>query len=311
MIMYNCFGQNNCENGAYCLQNSANCPQTSICVCPKCFYGTRCKYSSNLFEISLDSILGYYIQLHRSISHQASIVQISVALTTVMIIVGITDSVLPIITFKTKELRKTSCGLYLLSSSIVTLLLMIIFALKFWILIIAQMKNITNELFLYIQCLSIDFLLRIGLNMNQCLNACAAIERAIITIKRANFNQQKNARMAKYIIFILLLIIIVTTIHDPIHRRLLNENDNDLEETRIWRIVIYSINLQKFNLFILMFYFFVPFLINIISALIIIIMTTRKRTIIQKRQHYKNLLSEQCLQHKHLIIAPFPLVLYD
>ncbi|CAF2971885.1 unnamed protein product [Rotaria sp. Silwood2] len=38
-------------------------------------------------------------------------------------------------------------------------------------------------------------------------------------------------------------------------------------------------------------------------------MTTRQRTIIQRRQNYKNVLCEQCLQHKHLIIAPFPLVL--
>ncbi|CAF4521713.1 unnamed protein product [Rotaria sp. Silwood2] len=58
-----------------------------------------------------------------------------------------------------------------------------------------------------------------------------------------------------------------------------------------------------------MIYFFVPFFINIISALIIIIITTLQRTIIQQQKNYKNLLREQCLQHKQLIIAPFPLII--
>ncbi|CAF1469445.1 unnamed protein product, partial [Rotaria sordida] len=74
---HNCFGQSNCENGAHCLQDKTTCPQTSICVCPKCFYGARCQFTSNLFDLSLDAILGYYIQPHINIKHQPSIVQLS------------------------------------------------------------------------------------------------------------------------------------------------------------------------------------------------------------------------------------------
>ncbi|CAF4271808.1 unnamed protein product [Rotaria sordida] len=74
-IEHNCFGQSNCENGAHCLQDKATCPQSSICVCPKCFYGARCQFTSNLFDLSLDAILGYYIQPHINIEHQPSIVQ--------------------------------------------------------------------------------------------------------------------------------------------------------------------------------------------------------------------------------------------
>ncbi|CAF4187063.1 unnamed protein product [Rotaria sordida] len=74
-IEHNCFGQSNCENDAHCLQDKATCPQTSICVCPKCFYGARCQFTSNLFDLSLDAILGYYIQPRINIKHQPSIVQ--------------------------------------------------------------------------------------------------------------------------------------------------------------------------------------------------------------------------------------------
>ncbi|CAF4148343.1 unnamed protein product [Rotaria sordida] len=274
-IEHNCFGQSNCENDAHCLQDKATCPQTSICVCPKCFYGARCQFTSNLFDLSLDAILGYYIQPRINIKHQPSIVQVSVALTIIITIAGITDSVLSIITFRNKESRKTDCGLCLLTSSIITLLLMIIFALKFWILIIAQITYMTNQSFLKFQCISIDFFLRIGLSMDQWLNACVGIERTIATIKGARFDKNKSKQIAKYIILILLFMTTSTTIHDPIHRRLLNENDDDVDEKRIWCIVSYSSNLRAFNSFILIFHFLAPFFINIISAIIIIVMITR------------------------------------
>ncbi|CAF1509173.1 unnamed protein product, partial [Rotaria sordida] len=220
-IEHNCFGQSNCENDAHCLQDKATCPQTSICVCPKCFYGARCQFTSNLFDLSLDAILGYYIQPRINIKHQPSIVQVSVALTIIIIIAGITDSVLSIITFGNKESRKTGCGLYLLTSSIITLLIMVIFALKFWILIIAQITYMTNQSFLKFQCISIDFFLRIGLSMDQWLNACVGIERTITIIKGTRFDKNKSKQIAKYIILILLVMTTSTTIHDPIHRRLL------------------------------------------------------------------------------------------
>ncbi|CAF1560849.1 unnamed protein product, partial [Rotaria sordida] len=256
-IEHNCFGQSNCENDAHCLQDKATCPQTSICVCSKCFYGARCQFTSNLFDLSPDAILGYYIQPHINIKHQPSIVQVSVALTIIIIIAGITDSVLSIITFRNKESH---------------------------------------------------FLLRIGLSMDQWLNVCVAIERTITTIKGTRFDKNKSKQIAKYIILILLFMTTSTTIHDPINRCLLNEND-DVDEKRIWCIVSYSSNLRAFNSFILIFHFLAPFFINIISAIIIIVMITRQRTTVQKHPPYKKLLREQFQQHINLIIAPFVLVI--
>ena len=46
-------------------------------------------------------------------------------------------------------------------------LYILLFQLKFLILILVQMKTITNHLFLLVQCHSLDYLLRFGLNMDQ------------------------------------------------------------------------------------------------------------------------------------------------
>ncbi|CAF1680232.1 unnamed protein product, partial [Rotaria sp. Silwood1] len=52
-----CLGRSGCENGAQCFQDSSTCAQTSICVCPACFYGVRCQFSTSGFGLSLDTIL--------------------------------------------------------------------------------------------------------------------------------------------------------------------------------------------------------------------------------------------------------------
>ncbi|CAF4306529.1 unnamed protein product [Rotaria sp. Silwood2] len=97
-----------------------------------------------------------------------------------MTLAGLLNDILSVIKFNSEVLRQTACYIYLLSSSINTSIMIIVFALKFLILIIAQMTYIKNRLFLYVQCRSLDFLLRIGLNMDQWLSVCVAIERTII-----------------------------------------------------------------------------------------------------------------------------------
>jgi len=91
------------------------------------------------------------------------------------------------ITFKNKTICEVGCGLYLLDSLITTVLTTILFRLKFWILILAQMGIIMNRLFLLFHCHSVDFLLRICLDMNQWLNAYVTIERATAAIKGPKF----------------------------------------------------------------------------------------------------------------------------
>jgi hypothetical protein len=143
--------------------------------------------------------------------------------------------------------------------------------------------------------------------MDQWLTTCVAIERAYIIIKGVNFNTKKIRLIAKWIIVGLLLIIVGTNIHDPIYRRLIEE-END-EEKRIWCIVEYPSAIHIVNLVITIFHIIIPFIINLISAIIIIIMNTRQRAILEKEQKYKNILNEQIRQHKNLVIGPIVLII--
>ncbi|CAF1313354.1 unnamed protein product [Adineta ricciae] len=314
-IHHTCNGFSECENNGRCIQDKSTCPQLSVCVCPKCFFGTRCQFNSHLFGLSLDAILGYHIQPNTNVFDQPRIVIFSLIIAIIIDIVGIVNGILSVVTFKNKESDKVGCDLYLIGSSVATLCVIIIFILKFNILLISQFQLITNELVLKIQCYSLDFLLNVSINMHQYLNACVAYDRSYTVMKGVSFDKRKSRRMVKYVIIFLLIGTMTTLGHDPIHRRLLFENydsDDENEEKRIWCTVTYSSQLQKYNSAINIIHYSVPFLINLTSVVIIIIQTTRQRFKAQNQQQkltYQKVLQQQYHQHRNLLVAPAILVL--
>ena len=226
-MTFNCFGQSVCQNDAHCFQDSPICPRRSMCVCPACYYGTRCQFTTSFFSLSLDAILGYHIEPSVGLIKQPLMVQISVVLTIIFIFIGLLNGTLALITFKSKSTRSVGCGYYLLCASITTLVITAMFGLKFFILLLAQMQVIGNRSFLSFQCHSVDFILLCALNMEQWLNAFVAVERTITIVKGARFDKKKSKRMAKLVMCILLLNIIVTGLDDPIHRRLIDKESED------------------------------------------------------------------------------------
>ncbi len=221
-----------------------------------------------------------------NISYQPAAVLISLILTLIITLLGFTNGILSLITFQNKTTRESGCDLYLLSSSIITLLAIMVFFLKFLILLLSQMGSINNRSFLTIQCHSIDFLLRFSLIMDQWLTAFVAVERAFVVAKGIQFDKKKSKLTAKWIIVGLVLITMITNIHDPIYRSLFIEDNNDDDERRLWCIVQYSSAIRIINLIINILHFIVPFIVNLISALVIIIMSTRQQAAIKKKQKY-------------------------
>jgi len=169
------------------------------------------------------------------------------------------------------------------------------------------MLLITNETFLIVNCKTIDFLLRFLPITVEWLSACVAIERVLNIILGINFNQRKSQIWAKLTVFIVILINIVSALHDSLNRYLLE----DTEEQRIWCIVSYTHSswLNIYNKSLNIIHFLVPFSINFTSAFVIIVISARKRSIIRKNQTYHEHLKEQFRHHKHLLISSIILVI--
>ncbi|CAF4375285.1 unnamed protein product, partial [Adineta steineri] len=207
---------------------------------------------------------GYRIHQHVNITHQPIIVKFAIIFATIIVFTGIINNVFSYLTFIKGETRNVGCGIYLFVTSIISLIIIMIFIIKLTILFLSQMHLLNNRLFIHVQCVITDFFLRSLLSISDWLSACVAIERAVTILKGANFNKNQSKRIAKQVILFVCILTFLTYIHDPIHRHLID----DEEEQRTWCVIKYPPSLQIYDWILNVFHFSIPPLINCISALI-------------------------------------------
>jgi hypothetical protein len=301
---YACRRHDYCMNDAQCFQDQPICPLVLICLCSNCYYGDRCQFYAEGFSLSLDAILNFEIKRYIPFINQSLMVKMSAMLTMLMFILGLVNGCLSIITFSNKKLREVGCGIYLLALSIISLLIMIVFVLNFWLLFIAQSNLVSNRLFLLCRCITVEPLLKVLFSMNNWLNACVAAERSFTIYRGVNFDKEASKRIAKKTFFLLLIFSIGSNIHESVHRRLLD----DVEEQRTWCQVRYPPAVQIFNSVMLIIHFIVPFSINLFSAIFIIRSGAQQQSIIKKKFTSYQLLRIQLRLHKHLLISPMVLM---
>ncbi|CAF3621690.1 unnamed protein product [Adineta steineri] len=300
-----CSSTHYCKNQAQCFQDHPNCPSSIICVCNECFFGSQCQFYTKGFGLTLDEILGYEIKPNTLLSNQSFSVKLSALITMVMFVIGIINGIFSIFTFKNKISQEVGCGMYLLTSSITSLLIVILFTLKFWFLILSSHDFFAQRLILYFNCMLIEPLLKILLCIDNWLNGCVAAERATAVYKGIYFSKKKSKYIAKWVILILVLINFILFIPQLSYLHLFD----DQKEERTWCVVLYSSSLYIYNTFIMFFHFFTPFLINLFSAIFIIITTARQRATTQIKFVYLKQFKNKLKQHKHLLISPIILII--
>ncbi|CAF4488912.1 unnamed protein product [Rotaria sp. Silwood2] len=187
---YNCSGKNLCYNDSQCFLNNETCPTAFICVCNDWYYGRQYQFSTKDFIFSLDQILGYHIKPSISVHQQPFIVKLSI-ITTIMLILELIIGSLSIATFKVKTSREVGCGYYLLVSSISSMCMIIVLTIKFWQLVLSQMSIITNGSIMFIDCISIEIILKSCLVSSEWLNDCVAMERMFNVIKAVKADRSR------------------------------------------------------------------------------------------------------------------------
>ncbi|CAF1479735.1 unnamed protein product [Adineta ricciae] len=306
-ISYDCQGKNICENNAFCLQDNPTCPTRSICICQQCYYGTKCQFSTRGFVSSLDYILGYHIVPHRSIHQQSFIIKMTIVITSLMLCLGLINGLLSIMAYEIQEIKSIGCGLYLLISSWNSICLIIMLVIKCWHLFLSQISVLNNRSYLKFSCVSLDFILNILIATNDWFGGCISIEQVFVTYKGANFNQSQSKKLAKRIIFGIYVLTVLTNIHDPFYRQLID--DVDIDERRTWCIVQYSPTVDTYNTIVTFFHFLIPFAMNFFSTTYIIVLMAHSRATTQPRTTLRTNLREQFRHHKHNLIASCALLL--
>ncbi|CAF4137252.1 unnamed protein product [Adineta steineri] len=278
-----------------------------IIIPDKCVIGGSCNSQTKGIGITLDDILRYQINQNMILKNQPLLVKISVVLTIIMFLLGLINSIFSVLTFQSANLRKVGCGIYLLASSITSLLTISMFTINFWFILLTQINSSVHRG----GCKSIEPLLKLFLYFDTWLNACVAIERAIHVYQGVHFNKEMSKRLARWIIFILPCCISATIIHEPLHRSVFEYkvkedkwDDAKIIEIHRWCVVNYSRVVQDYNTVILFIHLIGPFVANLFSALFIIFGTARQRSLAQTSQSYITHIREQFREHKRLLISP-------
>ena len=249
----------------------------------------------------------------------------------VMFVIGFINGICSFITFRNKELRKVGCVLYLLASSITSLLTITMFTVKFWFVVFIQLHSIISSSILQTDCAFIGPVLKLCLYLDGWLNACVAIERTVNVSKGITFDKKMSKRAARWIIPILFLIIMGTIIHEPISHELFeyptqkykpinnnlamnksmrNEIYSEYEiEHNVLCVIRYSRSVQTYNTITLFVHLVVPFLLNLCSALFIIFGTARQRSTTHNNQTLREHILKQINEHKQLLISPIILLI--
>ena len=294
-----------CLHGGESLQDEMRCPTKIMCNWTDCFFGDRCQFQAKGIGLTLDDILRYHIRPHIPMQDQSNTLKWTCALTMIVFVAGLINSILSIITFRSKKSREVGCGIYLLALSITSLLIVSVFTLKFWFLFLTYTNLSVNRSFHRGGCRSLEFTLKVCLYVDSWLNAAVALDRAMTVHKGVGFNKALSKRIARCMLIILPLLVIVSLIHEPLYRDLVD----DSEEERVWCVLKHTFAIETYNRIILLFHSIAPFCANLFSALFIIFSGARRATRVQKRLNYRQHLAAQFEEHKSLVISPIVLVI--
>ena len=141
--------------------------------------GDQCDPFTKGIGTTINDILRKQIQPNISFNKQSTLVHVATGITMVMCLAGFINSIFSLITFRNKELRKVGCVLYLLASSITSLLTITIFTIKFWFVVFIQLRPTGRSSMLRIDCVFISPVLKLCLYLDGWLNACVAVERTV------------------------------------------------------------------------------------------------------------------------------------
>lgn len=302
-----CHHNDYCQNGGSCYRDDHTCPVATVCVCTDCYFGTQCQFFAKGFGLTLDDILRYEIRRHLHLLQQPVSVKTSALLTGLMLGMGFMSSTMSYLTFQRQHAREVGCGLYLFSSSITSFLTVVIFTMKFWSLVCSQLELITGQMTVRLGCIFIEPVLKVLFYFDQWLKACVALERSMMIFQGVSFDKAKSIRTARWIISLLPVLIISSTIHELIYRELVDNGEDAGHQT--WCVTRYSTLVQSYNSFIVIAHFLAPLLINLASPLFIILRIARRRMAIQQQCSYRAQLRHELNEHKHTVISPIILVL--
>jgi hypothetical protein len=296
---------NNCSK---CLSNSRCVQDVTVdlgkqpgflCICPRCYFGHICEFSTLAFSFTLDSLIVKDL-------FKVRFVYLSIAL--VLFLIGLLNNICSFSTFKRGATRTVGIGNYLYMISILSQLSLLLLLLKIIHILISSSNVLDNvELLNTIMCKTISYLLSASTRSTYWLLSLITIERLYLVLYPTATLLRKPI-VAIGLGIITIMIVFGMHIHEIFYYTIVKDANN----STLCVIDFVEAHILRYDRVTVLFHSLAPFIIQTISITSLIVLLTRIRTKANKRQNFNSfnhLLSKQFREQKELYINPAVIIL--
>ncbi|CAF1296584.1 unnamed protein product [Adineta ricciae] len=276
-----------CQNQGHCVQGDLTNKTDFVCVCPKCVTGVLCQFSLSRFSISLEFLFekndwnrGHFIA------------------PVILFILGMILNSLSLITFTHKKLRTSGVGVKLQATSLCGLLVVILLLARITYLYMVR-KIIMLHRISIVMCKALPMLMYTFYYTTLWLMTTVTVERALATLQSSLWSRLQDFKISISLVLLIIFIVSSSNYIFISQYELVNHPDYIFP----WCIREIPLNQQLFTHILTLFHQIIPFLINIIAALIIIVMITRSK-MHAYRKTKRSALRDQTRKRLDLLLSP-------
>ncbi|CAF4076366.1 unnamed protein product [Rotaria sordida] len=290
-----------CLSNGRCVQdvtvNLAKEPEF-LCICPRCYYGHVCEFSTLAFSFTLDSLIVQDL-------FKIRFVYLSIAL--LIFLIGLFNNICCFSTFKRRATRKVGTGNYLLIVSILSQGSILLLLLKITHILISSNNLLDNiESINIITCKTISYLLSISTRSTYWLLSLISIERLCLVIY-PSATLLKKPKVAIWLSLITILIIFSMHIHEIFYYTIVKDSNN----ATLCAINFVQKHVLLYDRITVLFHSLGPFIIQILSISCLIVMTarSRQRTIRHRNSNFfSDHIIKQFKKQKELYLNPVVII---
>ena len=283
-----------CLAGGRCFRGDHHKVDDFLCLCPPCYTGQQCQFSTKSFTFTLDHL--FYADLSSPLL---------LAFASLTFLSGLINNLCSFLTFRRRACLKQGVGYYLFSLSIINQINLTLFLARL-IHITTNTRLSWNDLL----CKLLHYLLLSTSRIVIWLSSLVAIERVYTTVFIGG-RWLKKPRIARRLMLLSILGILSATVYEFVFYRSLFIVDDHQRSMCVFEFPIdYRPAWTILHLLLSIVSVVFPVFINLCSTLIISVVVVKNKvnTLKDKRQNYAGhrlrFIADVLRQHKELVIGP-------
>jgi len=252
-----------------------------------CVTGDLCQFSLKRFSVSFKWLIE---KTHWGKIHLVAPI--------IFLTIGFVFNCLTIATMSKQKARSTGVGVFLLLTSIISQFLLVLFVIRVTYLQFLRQIS-TNNLTNVILCKGLPYMMSSMSYLSSWLMAFVSVERAFVIQVSITYHFFRSPKAA-IIIFILTCMCVFGSLYKQIeqYKLIIHPNSN------MWCIQEISLNHQTLFQVLSVVHQFIPFIINILSAVVIIITVGRSKAASHHLPQHVSV-AEQARKRIDLLLGPF------